>query len=91
MAETAGYRGEKAPKAVGAPSGVSKVIELWAESPEGWEEAAQLCISEAVRTIRNVTSLTVDEFSTVVKDDAIKAFKVKCRVSFCIDDTLRAH
>jgi flavin-binding protein dodecin len=91
MAEAAGYRGEKSASVAVTPSGVSKVIELWAESPKGWEEAVQLCIAEAVRTIRNVTSLSVDEFSTVVKDDAIQAFKVKCRVSFCIDDALRAH
>jgi flavin-binding protein dodecin len=91
MTEAAGYRGERAPGKTVSPSGVSKVIELWAESPKGWEHAVQLCVAEAVRTIRNVTSLSVDELSTVIKDDSIAAFRVRCKICFSIDDALRAH
>ena len=91
MAEATGYRGETGPSECVTPSGVSKVIELWAESPKGWEHAVQLCVAEAVRTIRNITSLSVDELSTVVKDDSISAFRVRCKICFSIDDALRAH
>jgi flavin-binding protein dodecin len=91
MAEATGYRGETIPSKATTPSGVSKVIELWAESPKGWEHAVQLCVAEAVRTIRNVSSLSVEEFSTVIKDDSIAAFRVRCKICFGIDDALRAH
>ncbi len=91
MADATGYRREAIPSKSTSPSGVSKIIELWAESPKGWEHAVQLCVAEAVRTIRNITSLSVDEFSTVIKDDSIAAFRVRCKICFSIDDALRAH
>jgi len=91
MSEPAAYRGEERRPATKPASGISKIIELSAESPEGWEAAVQLCVAEAVRTIRNVSSVTVEEFSTVVRDDAVQAFQVRCKVAFAIDDALRAH
>lgn len=92
MSDIPGYREEKKPQAGAAvATGVSKIIELQAESPKGWEAAVQLCIAEAVRTLRNVNSVTVHEFSASINEDAIQTFQVKCRVAFGIDDTLRAH
>lgn len=92
MAEAEGYKGEKKGTVKSATStGVTKLIELKAESPKSWEHAVQLCVGEAVRTIRNINEVQVAEFSTVVQDDTITAFRVLCRVSFAIDDTLRAH
>lgn len=92
MAEAEGYQGEKrGASKVSASCGVTKLIELRAESPKSWEHAVQLCVAEAVRTIRNIETVQVTEFSTVVHDDAITVFRVLCRIGFAIDDTLRAH
>lgn len=70
-------------------SGISKVVELYAESPKGWEDAVQLCLAEAVRTVRNITSINVDELSARVKDDSIQLFQVRCRIAFGVDDGMR--
>jgi hypothetical protein len=92
MAEAEGYKGEKKTGAKSTTSsGVTKLIELRAESPKSWEHAVQLCVAEAVRTLRNIEEVQVVDFRTVVQDDTITAFRVLCRVSFAIDDTLRAH
>jgi flavin-binding protein dodecin len=91
MGEAAAYRGESKKAKKEAITGVSKVIELQAESAKGWEDAVQLCVAEAVRTVRNITSVSVDEFKATVSDDAIQLFHVRCRVSFTIDDAMRAH
>ncbi len=92
MTETEGYRGEgkKAVTSV-TPSGISKLIELRADSPKSWEHAVQLCVAEAVRTLRHIEEVKVTEFSTVVQDDCVVLFRVLCRVEFAIDDKLRAH
>lgn len=92
MAEAEGYKGEKrGTTKVGTPSGISKLIELRAESPKSWEHAVQLCVAEAVRTLRNIEEVKVIDFSTTVQEDSITAFRVLCQVSFAIDDTLRSH
>jgi flavin-binding protein dodecin len=91
MAETSAYRGESKKTKREPVTGVSKIIELHAESPKGWQEAVQLCLAEAVRTVRNITSVSVDEFKARVNEDSIELFQVRCRISFTIDDSMRAH
>jgi flavin-binding protein dodecin len=91
MSETPAYRGESRSTKTEAVSGVSKVIELYAESPKSWEQAVQLCLAEAVRTVRNITSLSVDSLNVSVKDDVIQNYQVRCKISFTIDDSMRAH
>ncbi|MFO0417207.1 MAG: dodecin family protein [Pseudomonadota bacterium] len=92
MAEQAGQREEskkrKSPEAI---SGVSKIIELQAESSKSWEEAVQLCLAEAVRTVRNISNISVDQFTASVNEDSIQMFQVKCKIAFAIDDRMRSH
>jgi flavin-binding protein dodecin len=91
MSETSAYQGEARSVRAEASSGISKVIELYAESPKSWEQAVQLCLAEAVRTVKNISSLSVDSFSVAVSDDSIKSFQVRCKVVFTIDDSMRSH
>lgn len=91
MSETSAYRGESRSTKAEPASGVSKVIELYAESPKSWEQAVQLCLAEAVRTVRNITSLSIDSLNVSVKDDAIQNYQVRCKIAFTIDDSMRAH
>jgi len=91
MSETPAYRGEARGLRAEPTSGISKVIELYAESPKGWEQAVQLCLAEAIRTVKNITTLSVDSFSVAVHEDAIKSFQVRCKVAFTIDDSMRSH
>ncbi|MFN4895591.1 MAG: dodecin family protein [Pseudomonadota bacterium] len=74
-----------------ATSCISKIIELQAESSKSWEDAVQLCLAEAVRTVRNISSISVSEFSATVREDAVQRFHVRCKVAFAIDDSMRAH
>jgi flavin-binding protein dodecin len=91
MSEVSAYTsGETKPKAL-TGSCISKIIELQAESSKSWEDAVQLCVAEAVRTVRNISSISVSEFSAGVKEDAVHKFCVKCKVAFAIDDAMRAH
>ncbi len=91
MSEISAYKsGETKPKGL-TSSCISKVIELQAESTKSWEDAVQLCVAEAVRTVRNISSISVAEFSATVRDDSLQKFCVRCKVTFAIDDSMRAH
>lgn len=91
MGEVSGFQsGEAKPKTL-STSCISKIIELQAESAKSWEDAVQLCVAEAVRTVRNISSISVSEFSAAVREDSVHKFYVKCKVTFAIDDSMRAH
>jgi len=91
MSEVSAYKsGETKPKVLTA-SCLSKIIELQAESVKSWEDAVQLCVAEAVRTVRNISSISVAEFSAAVREDSLYKFCVRCKVTFAIDDSMRAH
>ncbi|MBO6763851.1 dodecin family protein [Maricaulis sp.] len=62
-----------------------KVIEVLAESSEGWEDAARQAVAEAVSSVRNVKSIYIENFEATVEDDAISSFRVNAKISFVLD------
>ncbi len=64
---------------------VVKVIELIAESPNSWEEAAQLGVKQAAQTVRGIKSIWVSEFQAMVENNQITAYRVNVKVSFMIE------
>ena len=62
-----------------------KVIEVLSESSESWEDATQKAVKETAKTVKHVRSCYVQEFSTVVKDNAIVKYRVNVKISFEID------
>jgi flavin-binding protein dodecin len=42
---------------------VVKVIELMSESPKSWEDAAQNAVKEASKTLRNIRSIYIKDFT----------------------------
>lgn len=61
---------------------VLKVIEILANSKEGWEDATRLAIKEASKTVKNIRSAYVKEQSCEVDGDNITHFRVNVKVSF---------
>jgi dodecin len=61
---------------------VVKVIELMSESPKSWEEAAQNAVSEASKTVRNIRSIYVKEFTAAVDGKKINNYRINAKVTF---------
>src|SRR5690606_41895198 len=57
----------------GAQMAVVKVIELLAQSPDGWEAATQEALREASKTIRDIQSVYIKEFQAIVENDQIRS------------------
>jgi flavin-binding protein dodecin len=65
---------------------VVKVVELLAQSPNGWEDAAQEALRVASRTIRGIKSIYVKEMQALVENDRITAYRINVKVSFEIEE-----
>lgn len=68
---------------------IVKVIELLAQSPDGWEAATQEALREAAKTIHNIQSIYVKEMQAVVENDRIVQYRVDVKISFVVDDLKR--
>ena len=61
---------------------IVKVIEILSESPKSWEDAAQNVVVEASKTLRNIRSVYVKEFSASVDAKKVTSYRVNAKVTF---------
>lgn len=64
---------------------VLKVIEVLASSEKSWEEAAQIAVSQATKSLKNIRSVYVQEQSATVKEGKITEYRVNLKLSFEIE------
>lgn len=70
---------------------VFKSIELTAESNTSWEAAAQQCIQEASATVKNIKELKVESMKALIDQGQIVRYRLRCRVAFAVDNSMREH
>lgn len=61
---------------------VLKVIEILANSPKSWEDAANNAVKEASKSVKGIASLYVQEQSAVIKDGKISEYRVNVKITF---------
>jgi len=61
---------------------VVKVIELMSESPKSWEDAVQSIVDEASKTLRNIRSVYVKEFTAAVDNGKVTSYRINAKVTF---------
>jgi flavin-binding protein dodecin len=64
---------------------VLKVIEIMANSPESWEDAAQKAVDEATKSVKNIQSVWVKDQSCHVENGKIKQFRVNVKITFTVE------
>jgi len=64
---------------------VVKVIELLSQSPKSWEDAAQGAAREASKTLRNLRSIYIKEFTAEVQNGKITNYRIDAKVSFDLE------
>ena len=65
---------------------VAKVTELSARSPKSFDDAMQVGITRASKTLRNINAAWVKEQRVVVKNGKITAYQVNMAVTFTLDE-----
>jgi dodecin len=61
---------------------IVKVIELLSESSKSWEDAVQSVVDEASKTLRNIRSVYVKEFTAAVDDGKVTSYRINAKVTF---------
>jgi dodecin len=64
---------------------VVKVLELLAESEQGWEDAARQAVAEAAKTVRGIRSVYMSELQATVENDKIKNYRANVKISFVLE------
>lgn len=62
-----------------------KVIEVLANSPEGFDQAAQAAVAQASETVRNIKSIYIKEMKAQVENGKITSYGVNAKISFVLD------
>ncbi len=65
--------------------GIVKVIEVIATSTKGIDDAIQIAVTEASKTVRNIDSVYVKDIKAHVKDGKVTTYGVVCKISFRLD------
>lgn len=61
---------------------ILKVIEILSSSPKSWEDATNNAVEEAAKTLQDISSVYVQDFSTTVKDGKVDEYRVNVKITF---------
>jgi flavin-binding protein dodecin len=64
---------------------VVKVVEMLAESPTSWEDAAAQAIAKASESVHGIKSIYIKEFEAKVDNNKITSYRINAKVSFQLD------
>jgi flavin-binding protein dodecin len=64
---------------------VAKIIEISAESPDGFEAAIREGIRRAGKTVKNIKGAWVGDQLVEIEDDKIVNYRVHLKVTFVLD------
>ena len=64
---------------------VIKVIEVLAESPRSWEDAANEALKKASKTLKNIRSIYIKNFEAKVDRNKITEYRINAKISFLLD------
>jgi flavin-binding protein dodecin len=65
---------------------VAKVTEITASSPKSFEDAIQIGIARADKTLKNVRGAWIAEQKVKIAEGRINEYRVTMRVSFVLED-----
>lgn len=67
---------------------VAKIVELIGTSNEGWENAAQVAVKEARKTLHGITGIEVKDMTAKVdsKTGKIVTYRTTLKLAFGVED-----
>ena len=64
---------------------VVKVIELLSQSSKSWEDATQSAVNEASKTLRNIRSIYIKEFTAEVENGKVSNYRINAKGTFDLE------
>ncbi len=65
-------------------SSIAKVIEVIAESEKSWDDAVKNAVTEASKTIENITEIWVGSMKAVVENKKVTKYRITAKVTFVL-------
>jgi dodecin len=69
----------------GGPMSIHKVIEVLSQSEKSWEDAAQLAVRDAGKTLKNIKSIYVENFEAIVENGQITRYRLNGKITFEVE------
>ena len=69
---------------------IVKVIEVIAESPKSWDDAASQAVKEASKTVDGITEIWVAGMKAVVENNKIVRYRITANISVVLKDRGKA-
>ena len=63
---------------------ILKVIEILSNSSKSWEDASNNAVKEASKTVKNIVSVNVNNFSLTVKNGSVDEYRVNVKITFSV-------
>jgi flavin-binding protein dodecin len=67
-------------------SSIVKVVEVIAESEKSFDDAVVNAVKEVAKTVKNIKTVWVENFSCKVDGTKIKAYRVNAKVTFVVEN-----
>ena len=64
-----------------------KVIEVLSQSDKSWEDAAQVAVSDAAKSVRGIKSIYLKELEAVVENNRMTQYRINAKISFMVEGT----
>lgn len=64
---------------------VAKVIELVGSSSSSWQDAVQQAVTEASKTLRNISGVEVTNMTAQVENNQIVSWRATVKIAFGIE------
>lgn len=61
---------------------MTSTIDITAQSPHSWDDAARRAIADASRVVRGIRSLWVEDMRALVDDELGLVFRIQARISY---------
>jgi flavin-binding protein dodecin len=65
---------------------IHKVIEVLSQSNKSWEDAAQLAVSDAGKTVKHIKSIYLKNMEGVVENNRIVQYRVNANITFEVEE-----
>lgn len=63
-----------------------KVVEVLAESPSSWEDAAMGAVGRMAQTVHGIKSVYIKDLEAEVENNRITNYRINAKISFIVDD-----
>lgn len=65
---------------------VARVTEIISASPKSFEDATEVGVARACRTLKNVKGVWVQDQKLVIENNKISSYRVTLKITFVLED-----